>query len=549
MNASEACAAPRPWPGLGLWNLYFLGKFALLWVGALNFQLLPNLLLAAVLLLPLPRWAARLRTLLAIPAAVALLYHDSWLPPFSRLLAQPGVLDFSPEYLLELAGRFVDWQWLGAGLLLVLGYALLAPWLRLTTLSLGGLLLLSLQAVPLPVGLVQAAAPTAAPVAGGGAPTPAAPAGEPDSATLEAWLSDFHRREAERRVSFAANAAAPPFDLLVLNVCSLSWDDLEAVGLRDHRLFARLDILFDNFNSATSYSGPAAIRLLRASCGQTSHAGLYQPAGEQCLLFDNLGRLGFAQQLAFNHNGRFDGFLDEVRGQGDLPEPLFAASSFGRALVAFDTSPIAADGEVLGRWWQQRQDNAAERLALFYNSITLHDGNRVVEANGGTRSAGYRERAQRLLDDLDAFLDQLERSGRPVVVVLVPEHGAALHGDRMQISGMREYPSRAITHVPVGVKLIGLPLAEGPLQRIGAPSSYLALSELVARLHAGPPAGQAHFTREALLADLPQIDWVAESAGGVVVEYAGRDYLRTREGGPWQPYPQRAQPEVAHARQ
>ncbi len=168
----------------------------------------------------------------------------------------------------------------------------------------------------------------------------------------------------------------------MLNVCSLSWDDLEAVGLRDHRLFARLDILFDNFNSATSYSGPAAIRLLRASCGQTSHAGLYQPAGEQCLLFDNLGRLGFAQQLAFNHNGRFDGFLDEVRGQGDLPEPLFAASSFGRALVAFDTSPIAADGEVLGRWWQQRQGNAAERLALFYNSITLHDGNRLAEANG-----------------------------------------------------------------------------------------------------------------------------------------------------------------------
>ena len=123
MNSSVAApaAAGLRWHGLGLWNLYFLGEFALVWQGVLNFQALPNLLLVAVLLLPLPRWAARLRTLLAIPAAVALLYHDSWLPPFSRLLAQPGVLDFSPEYLLELAGRFVDWQWLGAGLLLVLG--------------------------------------------------------------------------------------------------------------------------------------------------------------------------------------------------------------------------------------------------------------------------------------------------------------------------------------------------------------------------------------------------------------------------------------------
>ncbi len=31
------------------------------------------------------------------PVGIALLYHDTWLPPFDRLLAQPGVLDFSPS--------------------------------------------------------------------------------------------------------------------------------------------------------------------------------------------------------------------------------------------------------------------------------------------------------------------------------------------------------------------------------------------------------------------------------------------------------------------
>lgn len=537
MSRPEARLPQVPaWPGLGVWNLYFLGKFALLWSGALNFQVLPNLLLAVVLLLPLPPGVVLLRTLLAIPAALALLYHDSWLPPFARLLEQPGVLDFSPEYLLELVGRFVDWQWLGGALLLALAYPLLAPWLRLTTLSLGGLLLLAVQALPQPAFLAVASPPPAA-AADGAAPA-AAPAGPPDSATLEAWLGDFHRREAQRVVRFAPAGRGVPFDLLVINVCSLSWDDLRTVGLHEHRLLRRMDILFDNFNSATSYSGPAAIRLLRASCGQSSHAGLYQPVGEQCLLFDNLARLGFSGQLALNHNGRFDGFLDEVRTQGRLPEPQ-AGASLRRALVAFDSSPIWGDAEVLGRWWRQRQDNAAERVSLFYNSITLHDGNRVVLADGGTRAADYRERAQRLLDDLDAFLDELERSGRRVVVALVPEHGAALHGDRLQIAGMRELPSRAITHVPVGVKLIGLPLQDGgELRRIEAPSSYLALAELVARLQAGPPDGQAAFDRDLLLRDLPQTDWVAESAGGVVVEYAGTQYLRTREGGPWQPYPQ-----------
>ena len=44
-------------------------------------------------------------------------------------------------------------------------------------------------------------------------------------------------------------------------------------------------------------SGPAAIRLLRASCGQTSHTNLYQPANNDCYLFDNLSKLGFTQQL------------------------------------------------------------------------------------------------------------------------------------------------------------------------------------------------------------------------------------------------------------
>lgn len=532
---------PSPaWPGLGLWNLYFLAKFALAWQGMLELQALPNLLLAAVLLLPLPRWAMHLRTLLALPAAAALLHAESWLPPLRRLLEQPEVLEFSSDYLLELAGRLVDWHWLGAAALLALGYRLLAPWLRFTSLSLAGLLLLGLSEVPRPAFLPLAGTLQAAPVdpadpAASG--TPLRSAGVADSSTLERWLDDFHRREAARQVGFAATPAAP-FDLLMINICSLSWDDLRSVGLEGHRLFQRLDILFDEFNSATSYSGPAAIRLLRASCGQSSHAGLYQPADEQCLLFDNLRQLGFASQLALNHNGRFDGFLDEVRAQGGLPEPL-SAEALRRAWVAFDSSPVWSDAEVLGRWWQQRGENPAERVALFYNSITLHDGNRALQGDGNTRPAGYRERAERLLDDLDAFLDSLERSGRPVVVALVPEHGAALHGDRLQIAGMREYPSRAITHVPVGIQLIGLPVTRAAApQRVSGPSSYLALAELVARLQAGPPAGQARLDTAALVEGLPQTEWVAESAGGVVVDYAGRQYLRTREGGPWRPYPE-----------
>lgn len=39
-----------------------------------------------------------------------------------------------------------------------------------------------------------------------------------------------------------------------------------------------------------------------------------------------------------------------------------------------------------------------------------------------------------------------------MMVVVVPEHGGALKGDRMQISGLRDIPSPSITNVPAGVK-------------------------------------------------------------------------------------------------
>ncbi len=41
-------------------------------------------------------------------------------------------------------------------------------------------------------------------------------------------------------------------------------------------------------------------------------------------------------------------------------------------------------------------------------------------------------RAQKLFDDTDNFFTELEKSGRKVMVVVVPEHGGALKGDKMR---------------------------------------------------------------------------------------------------------------------
>lgn len=531
--------AQASWPGLGAWNLYFLFKFLLLGLGLLNFQPLPNLVFAACLVVPLPGRAWRIvRQLIAIPIGIALLYHDTWLPPFERLLAQPGVLDFAPDYLLDLASRFVDWTLLGLCALLVIAYSYVANWVRLSVFCLGGLLWLNLSSTSLWAHVPNVAASPAGPAVSG--TVESAPAAANDNLALDTWLDDFFKTEATRHTQFPApSEQAAAFDVIVLNICSLAWDDLDAVGLRDNALLQRMDVVFDRFNSATSYSGPAAIRLLRASCGQPRHQALYEPAPEQCLLFQNLANLGFRSETLMNHNGRFDGFGDEISAQG-MPQPALSSQSFSRALAGFDGSPIARDFDVLSGWWKQRQQQSDARVGLFYNSISLHDGNRIVGADGNAQSAEYRPRAQRLLDDISRFIDELERSGKPVAVLLVPEHGAALHGDRMQIAGMREIPRPSITQVPVGLKLIGMTPAasSGQPVHVQQPTSFLALSELVSRLYSAQRNG-SQVDIDALTANLPRTEPVSETAGAQVIEHAGQPYVRLGGQTTWLPYPNR----------
>ena len=479
--ASPAHKISGSWRGLGAWNVYFLGKFLLTWTGHLNFQVLPNLIFALVLLIPIGHpMLRRARTLIAIPVAVALLYQDTWFPPFSRLLAQPGVLDFSFDYIVELLGRFIDWQVCAMLLLLVVGYLFLSQWLRLTTFTLLGFAWLSMGSLQwlLPPAADQQMASTQP-----GQTAQAGSGGEPDDATLNGYLDKFYLAESSRKVEFKDPAVKPPpFDLLVINICSMAWDDLDAVGLRDNSLFSQMDVIFDNFNSATAYSGPAAIRLLRASCGQTSHAQLYKPPADQCLLFDDLRKLGFSDELMLNHTGEFDGFLQEVREQGELPQPALGVVPAGlpRTYVGFDGSPIWRDRDVLSKWWQHRLNEKQPNMALFYNTTTLHDGNRQVQSDGGT-------------------------------------------------------------HVPVGIKLINMgDNGQTAPVHITEPSSYLAVAEIIARLYADPALSNGQtvdWTK--LLTDLPQTAKVSENSGTVVLDYNGKPYVRIKENGGWLPYPQK----------
>ena len=138
-----------------------------------------------------------------------------------------------------------------------------------------------------------------------------------------------------------------------------------------------------------------------------------------------------------------------------------------------------------------------------------------------------------MFDDFGQFIDTIARSGRKAVVVFVPEHGAALRGSKLQVSGMREVPLPEITHVPVAVKLVGFGNGPGASHgtpiTISTPTSYLALMTLVSHLIANNPfAGTPDLASYA--ADLPQTAFVSANEQTTVMKYGGKQLIRGTDG-------------------
>lgn len=528
---------------MGLWSAYFFAKLLLYAGGHIGFHPWLNLGLAVFTALPPRNRQQRFaRNLLAVPLGVMLLYHDSWLPPIERVWAQAGNLGaFTLPYLLELLGRFIDWQVLAMLGLLFAVYSLARRKLRLSTFVF--IAIFALILLPSTPELLRAPlSPAATATISGTTSAPIDPRNLRGDA-LDEMLTQFHAKEAKRLVRFSATATRQPFDILLLHICSLSWEDLQTAKRLDDPLLQRFDILLSKFNSAASYSGPAAIRLLRGNCGQAMHRRLYDPAARECLLIDMLDNAGFEPHWLMNHDGRFGDFLADVRERGAMPVPLERIPSGAKiAQQSFDGSPIYDDYSTLSNWWSQRVANPAAQIVLYYNTTSLHDGNRAAGKSG---ALAYGPRLEQFTAGIARFLDELDRSGRRVIVVFVPEHGAALRGDRKQIPGLREIPTPAITQVPVGVVLINAPAGERGQLRIDAPTSYLAMNELLSRFVADNPFARQTPGLAAYTQNLPQTDLVSENEGTLIMQIGAQYMLRTPDGA-WSSWGPVASPTVPH---
>jgi cellulose synthase operon protein YhjU len=523
-------------PELAIWNAYFLIKLMLYFQGKMQFHVVENIAFAIFLLLPVSLPALRVaRQISAVIFALWLIHLDSNLPPLERLFAQLEQLShFESDYLVELAWRFVpDFN----PLIAVVGiavYIIANRYFRLTS-----FVLLALFAASLHSWSPQPTAPIASLPVDGHSEHEAQASGSPQGdEALNNYLSSFFSREARRQVRFPPLAQErQAFDVIFLSVCSLSWDDLDVVEQRQHPLLQRFDFVFEQFNSATSYSGPAVLRLSRASCGQLPHSGLYEETSDQCLLMTQFTQQGYDHALLMNHDGHFDNFLESTRQLGHVDAELFPLAGIPQAQKAFDGSPIYSDLAVLENWWQQRLQSPSPSTVALYNTTSLHDGNRLLDSRENLRGAqSYKRRMDRLFGDISRFLDRLQQSGRNVVVVLVPEHGAGLRGDAMQIPGMREIPTPAITQVPVAIKLIGPNLErQGAAARITQPSSYQAIGQLLADFMAADIFASKQFKTSDWLSTLPRTEPVSQNDGSTMLSIDGASYL-SLDGSSWTRY-------------
>jgi len=502
---------------MGMWSFYFLGKLYLYFRGYIRFNLILNFVFMLFVLLPVPKnlslsWFLRtVKFLLSVVCAFLLLWYDSWLPSLGNVfhfLTAPAAP--SGEYIVRFLIDSVNPRELG---ILCIIFAFCFAVRKRVTLA---PVVIFLMGIILLAALRHRAE------------------GKED---VEKYLDAFYQSESKRIIHFdKATPRGPDFDIVLLHICSLGWDDLRAVGLDSAPFFKQFNLLFTNFNSVTAYSNPSAIRLLRANCGQQKHGDLYHNTQQECYLMESLRAEGYTTFTALDHDGVYGNFLEQVRTFGKA-DPAIATNGFVIRQYDFDNSPIFDDLQVLEKWWDVRQKSESKRAALYFNAISLHSGSHRADVKNWwtiDRKTHYRGSVKELFTNFGKFFDTLASSGRNVLVVFIPEHGMALQGSSIQAPDLRDIPLPQITTVPVGIKMIGkgYPLFSTEQKIISSPSSYLALSYLLASFIQESPFGESTLISQKIMENIPETPFVSENEGIRVVK-EGQDYFLYGKDKKW----------------
>jgi cellulose synthase operon protein YhjU len=499
---------------MGIWTLYFAAKIYLYYRGFIRLDVFLNLLFLAFLIIPVPKQIKypklfqSVKLFFSVIFGVLLFWHDTWFPaPLDayHLLKQNGMP--SKEYIYSFLLRFYDLKEIII-LAVILSFCVLVRRYRKSTAAVTAVLLL----LPLVVSSGEAE--------------------HRSGKEIERYLGSFYNSELTRVTHInRPQDGNPDFDIIILQICSLSWDDLQELNMAGHPFFKRFDYVFTNFNSVSTYSNPSAIRLLNANCGQHRHSELYGNLPQECSLMESLRARGYTVSFARNHNGKYGNFDDEVKRYGHLESPPFTPAGLVAKKYMFDDSPVYDDYAVLEQWWAARQRSRSKTAALYYNTVSLHDGSHWTDDKDWWKKDHremYREFLSGLLDDLTKFFDLVSSSGRNAVIIVLGEHGRAVRGSAMETPGLRDIPLPRITTVPVGIKLFGKGYTNVQAGRdivISKPASYFALSYLLAAFTERSPFQADQYASRSFIDGIPQTFFVSENQDNIIVKKDSDYYL------------------------
>lgn len=256
---------------MGLWNLYFLAKLYLYSIGTLKPEWWMNFAFVILLLVPLhKRWLRIARDVIAVIVGISIAYHESSMPDIGRAISQiPVLLTFTPSYMFELTRRVISLSMVVSAVLAVLLYFLINRWVRVTT-----LVLIALVVMPIWQGVgtfVANATANATLASNGDEDSGTGKKRDEQSGSYDQQLAAFRSNEEGRHVSFTplTTDANAQFDIIMVHICSLSWNDMDVVKMRNNPLFSRFDYIFQNFSSAARVLRPGSAQdALRSRAGR-----------------------------------------------------------------------------------------------------------------------------------------------------------------------------------------------------------------------------------------------------------------------------------------
>lgn len=527
---------------------YFLFKFGLYFMNLSGFDFALNLVLFLLCL-----FSIRVKSLnkiyktFLIIFGLVLLYHDSYLPMLSPQVVyeEKGIAGVF-ELLSTFISDYFDFSYLGIFILVFIAVFFINDFLKVTTIVVICFITVACLNISALSVAKESKSQSVENVVADSADIPPQ-IGTADSQGVENYLQTFLELERQRIVTMPSTLPEnfTPFDIVIVNICSMATDDIEASNLLKHPLFRTFDFSFDTFNSVSSYSTPSSLRLLRSNCGQMTEAQMYKERRSECELITSVEQLGYQSEVYFDHNGKYGDYLKTLHDLGGLNENIHDLSKLAVKYNAFDGSAIRSDSDLFKAYVNNIARNGNVNNITFMNLLSLHDGNRLA---GEKKSQSYAPRLKLLLDNLEDFIKDIKDSNRNTLFIMVPEHGAAIRGDKMQIAKLREIPTDKITRIPVGVSFLGAERnAVGggtskahKTQRIKGFYSYLAISEIVKRsIEDNVFAKNEEDSKTDKIADvfydLPQTAFIAESTNAYYMNFQHQDFYKLK-GEHWEKY-------------